>query len=119
MATHCVTPLLHPLDAVVAVPGSKSIANRALVCAALAEGTSTLGNLPDGDDTRAMLTCLETLGIGIARTAVTPGLTGAAVTTITGAAGVLRPGPPICTPASPAPRLASSRPLPHSDQGRT
>ena len=35
-----------PLDAVVDVPGSKSIANRALVCAALADGDSRLRGLP-------------------------------------------------------------------------
>jgi len=45
------------------VPGSKSIANRALVCAALADGPSTLTNVPDGDDTTAMVECLSTLGI--------------------------------------------------------
>jgi 3-phosphoshikimate 1-carboxyvinyltransferase len=59
--------VLHPLHAVVDVPGSKSIANRALVCAALADGVSTLTNLPDGDDTDAMLSCLGLLGIDIDR----------------------------------------------------
>ncbi|MEA3185241.1 MAG: hypothetical protein QOJ74_1718, partial [Ilumatobacteraceae bacterium] len=53
MNVHLVTPVLHPIDAVVAVPGSKSIANRALVCAALAGGTSSIRNLPGGDDTEA------------------------------------------------------------------
>jgi prephenate dehydrogenase len=43
-------------------PGSKSIANRALICAALADGSSTLTNLPDGDDTEAMLSCLQCSG---------------------------------------------------------
>jgi 3-phosphoshikimate 1-carboxyvinyltransferase len=47
----------------VVVPGSKSIANRALVTAALADGASTLGNVPDGDDTVAMLRCLGDLGV--------------------------------------------------------
>src|SRR5690606_19910926 len=56
---------LGPVDAVVAVPGSKSIANRALVCAALADGTSELRNVPPGDDTVAMLTCLRQLGVAI------------------------------------------------------
>ncbi|MGB1610677.1 MAG: 3-phosphoshikimate 1-carboxyvinyltransferase, partial [Ilumatobacteraceae bacterium] len=37
----------------VEVPGSKSIANRALVCAGLARGGSRLHRLPDGDDTVA------------------------------------------------------------------
>lgn len=52
-----------PVDAVVTVPGSKSIANRALVCAALARGTSELSNVPDGDDTVALLACLRELGL--------------------------------------------------------
>lgn len=56
-------PLGAPPGAVVAVPGSKSIANRALVCAALADGTSVLTNVPDGDDTVAMLGCLRALGL--------------------------------------------------------
>jgi len=58
-----IEPRQGPVDAVVAVPGSKSIANRALVCAALASGTSGLANLPDGDDTTAMLECLSALGV--------------------------------------------------------
>lgn len=52
-----------PVDAVVRVPGSKSVANRALVCAALANGASIITNAPDGDDTLAMLGCLTTLGL--------------------------------------------------------
>jgi 3-phosphoshikimate 1-carboxyvinyltransferase len=52
-----------PPDATVRVPGSKSIANRALVCAALARGRSELSNVPDGDDTMAMLACLRALGL--------------------------------------------------------
>ena len=35
-----VTPLVEPPDTSVSLPGSKSITNRALVCAALAEGTT-------------------------------------------------------------------------------
>lgn len=35
------------------VPGSKSIAQRAIVCAALAEGRTEIAGLPDGDDVRA------------------------------------------------------------------
>ena len=62
-----ISPVTGPLDAVVSVPGSKSIANRALVCAALAEGECTLRNLPDGDDTVAMLDCLARLGVAVAQ----------------------------------------------------
>jgi 3-phosphoshikimate 1-carboxyvinyltransferase len=54
-----------PLDAVVEVPGSKSIANRALICAALAEGTSELRGVPAGDDTRAMTGGLVALGVDV------------------------------------------------------
>jgi len=53
------------LDAVAAVPGSKSIAHRALICAALARGDSTITGLPDGDDTQAMLQGLMLLGATI------------------------------------------------------
>lgn len=50
------------LDAVATVPGSKSIAHRALICAALARGDSIIKGLPDGDDTQAMLQGLKILG---------------------------------------------------------
>lgn len=54
-----------PIDASVVVPGSKSVANRALVCAALAVGSSEIGGLPAGDDTLAMIDGLGRLGVGI------------------------------------------------------
>jgi 3-phosphoshikimate 1-carboxyvinyltransferase len=54
-----------PVHGEVAVPGSKSIANRALVAAALADGDSRLTNVPDGDDTTAMLRCLSGLGVSV------------------------------------------------------
>jgi len=54
-----------PLEASVCVPGSKSITNRALVCAALASGTSTLTGALFSDDTEAMASVLATLGAGV------------------------------------------------------
>jgi 3-phosphoshikimate 1-carboxyvinyltransferase len=54
-----------PLDAVVSLPGSKSITNRALVCAALARGTSVLTNALHADDTEAMVDGLRALGAEI------------------------------------------------------
>jgi 3-phosphoshikimate 1-carboxyvinyltransferase len=54
-----------PVHGVVSVPGSKSIANRALVAAALATGESALSNVPPGDDTAALLDCLGGLGVAI------------------------------------------------------
>ena len=77
-----------PLDAVVRVPGSKSIANRALVCAALADGESVLRNVPGGDDTAAMLTCVSLLGAGV--TVSAHELT---EVTVLGTGAVLRDGP--------------------------
>lgn len=52
-----------PVDASVAVPGSKSISNRALVCASLARGESRISHLAPGDDTVRMLDCLRSIGI--------------------------------------------------------
>ena len=60
-----ITPVDAPLDADIRVPGSKSITNRALVTAALAEGTSTLDGVLVADDTEAMLEALERLGVAI------------------------------------------------------
>ena len=47
------------------VPGSKSLTNRALVLAALAEGPTRLSNVLASDDTRHMRACLAQLGIRI------------------------------------------------------
>ncbi len=49
-----------PLTAL--VPGSKSITNRALLLATLADGTSTLNNVLFSDDSRHFLKCVEDLG---------------------------------------------------------
>lgn len=48
------------------LPGSKSISNRVLLLAALAEGTTQLDGLLDSDDTRVMLAALRQLGVGVA-----------------------------------------------------
>ncbi|MFP1851844.1 3-phosphoshikimate 1-carboxyvinyltransferase [Lonsdalea quercina] len=45
------------------LPGSKSVSNRALLLAALAEGTTRLTNLLDSDDVRHMLNALKALGV--------------------------------------------------------
>ncbi len=47
----------------VQLPGSKSISNRVLLLAALAEGETTITNLLDSDDTRVMLDALDKLGV--------------------------------------------------------
>ena len=60
-----IEPLAHPPDATVRLPGSKSITNRALVCAAMADGTSVLSGALHADDTDAMIGCLRALGIAV------------------------------------------------------
>jgi 3-phosphoshikimate 1-carboxyvinyltransferase len=60
-----IQPLAGPVDAVVELPGSKSITNRALVCAALADGESILVNVLRADDTEAMVEGLAALGVAI------------------------------------------------------
>lgn len=47
----------------VALPGSKSISNRILLLAALAEGTTNIHDLLASDDTLVMLLALQTLGV--------------------------------------------------------
>jgi 3-phosphoshikimate 1-carboxyvinyltransferase len=60
-----ITPAPHPIRGSIRPPGSKSITNRALVCAALANGVSTLTGALDSEDTRVMIDSLERLGIHI------------------------------------------------------
>ncbi|WGE36691.1 3-phosphoshikimate 1-carboxyvinyltransferase [Actinobacillus genomosp. 1] len=45
------------------LPGSKSLSNRALLLAALAQGTTKVTNLLDSDDIRHMLNALKALGV--------------------------------------------------------
>lgn len=55
-----------PLDAVVHVPGSKSLTNRALLLAALADGAGVLDNILLAEDSSLMVAALRALGIAIA-----------------------------------------------------
>jgi 3-phosphoshikimate 1-carboxyvinyltransferase len=54
-----------PQRARVRVPGSKSLTNRALIVAAMADGPSTLTGALDSDDTRVMVDSLRRLGIAL------------------------------------------------------
>jgi 3-phosphoshikimate 1-carboxyvinyltransferase len=54
-----------PPDVTVGIPGSKSLTNRALVCAALARGTTRLSDVLRSDDTEAMMEGLRRLGAEI------------------------------------------------------
>ncbi|MDW8325540.1 MAG: 3-phosphoshikimate 1-carboxyvinyltransferase [Anaerolineales bacterium] len=60
-----VTPVASPLDACVRVPGSKSLTNRALLLAALADGVTTLRNSLFADDTQRFIESLQRLGFSI------------------------------------------------------
>jgi len=54
-----------PLYGLVSVPGSKSITNRALLLAALANGESRLSGGLESDDTVVMRAALDAMGIGL------------------------------------------------------
>ena len=53
------------------VPGDKSIAHRALMLAALAQGESWIHGLPDGEDVLATVGCLRSLGANLLRSSGT------------------------------------------------
>ncbi len=53
---------VRPLRGVAAVPGDKSLAHRAALFAALADGESVVGNYPDSGVTRSMRSALSALG---------------------------------------------------------
>ncbi len=51
----------------VRLPGSKSLTNRALLLAALAEGETVLRNVLDAEDTQVMIAALRALGVAISQ----------------------------------------------------
>src|ERR1035437_3951116 len=57
-----IVPLDKPVRAEITVPGSKSITNRALILAALADGEVTLEGALWSEDTQIMVECLQELG---------------------------------------------------------
>ena len=60
-----ITPINHALNATVRVPGSKSLTNRALLIASLANGTTRLTNTLFSDDSRYFAKALQTLGFDV------------------------------------------------------
>ena len=54
-----------PVEAVVSLPGSKSLTNRVLLLAALADGPSTVTRPLHARDTELMADALRALGVGI------------------------------------------------------
>lgn len=94
-----------PVRAVVTLPGSKSITNRALVLAALAGGPSTISGGLIARDTRLMMLALQALGTGIGeeagRVTVTPAALRGPTSVDCGLAGtVMRFVPPVAGLAS-------------------
>ncbi|WP_396268532.1 bifunctional 3-phosphoshikimate 1-carboxyvinyltransferase/cytidylate kinase [Ideonella sp.] len=75
-------PPLTAAAGTVRLPGSKSISNRVLLLAGLADGTTDVHDLLDSDDTRVMLAALEQLGCTLERS---PG-----VLRVTGLGGQLK-----------------------------
>lgn len=66
-------PHLKSITGEVRLPGSKSIANRALLLAALADGQTRISNLPIADDVQILIQTLPALGVPI-RALAGPGL---------------------------------------------
>ena len=58
-------PQLSVATGTIRLPGSKSISNRVLLLAALAEGETEVRDLLASDDTARMLEALQTLGVGV------------------------------------------------------
>ena len=60
-----IKPITHPLNATVRVPGSKSLTNRALLIAALANGTTRLTNALFSDDSKYFAQALQARGFDV------------------------------------------------------
>ncbi|WP_228895412.1 3-phosphoshikimate 1-carboxyvinyltransferase [Pseudoduganella aquatica] len=73
------------VEGVVRLPGSKSISNRILLLAALAEGETRIGGLLASDDTHVMLNALRELGV---RWEAQPTMDGYPMHTVAGGGGV-------------------------------
>jgi 3-phosphoshikimate 1-carboxyvinyltransferase len=63
-----IQPSRGPVQGTIRPPGSKSITNRALVCAALADGISVLTGALESEDTEVMIAGLRLLGLKIEAT---------------------------------------------------
>ena len=64
-----------PLRGRITVPGDKSISHRALILAALAEGTSVVRGLSDGDDVARTRAAVEAMGASVDGEKITGGRT--------------------------------------------
>ena len=77
MTAVVLSPPNGPLDAVVSVPGSKSVANRALICAMLSKEASRISGIPSGDDAQVVIDVIRDSGrsIGISNDEISLGET--------------------------------------------
>ena len=87
-----IVPPARPGPALVTIPGSKSVTNRALVLAALSRGRVQLEGALWSEDTEVMVHCLQTLGFGV-RVEADPGDPANRRIEVEGAGGTIpRPG---------------------------
>ncbi|MBI1314022.1 3-phosphoshikimate 1-carboxyvinyltransferase [bacterium] len=63
--SYAVQPVSGPISGSIRPPGSKSLTNRALITAALANGTTHLNGVLASDDTRVMVESLNRLGVSV------------------------------------------------------
>ena len=89
-----IEPLGGPLAGDVSVPGDKSISHRAVLFAAMAEGTSHLSGVLDSEDVRASIRAVEALGAEVDLKAQPDGSLSGTVTGW-GAEGPSQPAAPI------------------------
>jgi 3-phosphoshikimate 1-carboxyvinyltransferase len=86
-----IVPLDKPVSAEITVPGSKSITNRALILAALADGETTLQGALWSEDTQVMVECLQELGFMV-NVELDPNETCNRTVTVYGKGGTVPPG---------------------------
>ena len=86
-----IIPLSAPVTAEITVPGSKSITNRALILAALADGEVVLKGALWSEDTQIMVECLKELGF-VVNVAADPDETCNRSITVVGQGGLVPEG---------------------------
>lgn len=86
-----IVPLQAPVQATITVPGSKSITNRALILAALAEGETVLRGALWSEDTQVMVEALQELGF-LVQVAPDPTEPGNRILSVYGKAGSIPRG---------------------------
>ena len=86
-----IEPVTGPLKASITVPGSKSITNRALILAAIADAQVVLQGALWSEDTQIMVECLKELGFAV-QVGTDPAETGNRTITVQGLGGTIPKG---------------------------